>query len=105
MPTDDTLGAALATMMQELSDAIDQAADRAQREELLKNQDEVHAKLQPLIDRSVKRNLAEYKRATAAVNAAIKALKETQREIARVAQAIEKLAQVVSALAKLAAAL
>ena len=105
MPTDDTLGALLVTMMQELSDAIDRCPDRAQREQLLSKQDEIHARLQPLIDRTVKQNLAEYKDATAAVGAAIKALTGTQKEIARVARAIEKLAQVVSALAKLAAAL
>jgi peptidoglycan hydrolase CwlO-like protein len=105
MPTDDTLGAALATMMQELADAIDHTTDKAQRNQLLAKQDEIHAKLQPLIDNTVNQNVAEYKEATAAVNNSITALKETQKDIGRIANSIEKLAKVVSALAKLASAI
>ena len=104
MSTDDTLGARLAIMMQELSDAIDRTPDKAQRDQLLAKQDQVHAQLLPLIDKTVKQNQAEYRQATAAVEEAIKSLKETQREIAKVAKAIEKVAAVVSALAKLASA-
>ena len=102
MPTDETLGASLATMMQELSDTIDRTADRTEREQLLAKQDEVHKQLQPLIDKTVKQNIAEYRQATAAVQEAIKSLKETQQNIAKIAQVIEKVAAVVSALAKLA---
>ena len=104
MPTDATLGASLATMMQELSDTIDRTPDKAQRDQLLAKQDEVHAQLQPLIDKTVKQNIAEYQQATAAVNEAIKSLQATQQQIAKIAQAIEKVAAVVSALAKLASA-
>ena len=104
MPNDVTLGAALAMMMQELSDAVDRTADKAQRDQLLARQDQVHAQLQPLIDKTIKQNLAEYQQATAAVSQAITALKATRQDIARVAKAIETLAQVVGALAKLAAA-
>jgi hypothetical protein len=104
MPNDVTLGAALATLMQELSDSVDRTPDKAQRAQLLAKQDQVHAQLQPLIDKTIKQNLAEYRQATAAVNQAIAALKATQQDIARVAKAIEMLAQVVGALAKLAAA-
>jgi ATP-dependent 26S proteasome regulatory subunit len=102
MPTDETLGASLAIMMQELSDTIDRTADRTEREQLLAKQDEVHKQLQPLIDKTVKQNIAEYKQATAAVEEAIKSLKETQQQIGRLAKIIEKLAVVVNALAKLA---
>jgi len=104
MPTDETLGASLAIMMQELSDTIDRTTDRAQRDQLLAKQDEVHRQLQPLIDKTVKQNIAEYKQATAAIEEAIKSLKETQQNIAKVASVIEKVAAVVSALAKLASA-
>jgi len=102
MPTEETLGASLATMMQELSDQIDRTPDKAQRDQLLAKQDAVHAQLQPLIDKTVKQNIAEYKQATAAVQEAIKSLKETQQNISKIAQVIEKIAAVVSALAKLA---
>ena len=105
MPHDDTLGAVLATMMQDLSDAIDRTPDKAQRDQLLAKQDEIHAQLRPLIDKTVERNLAEYRSATAAVAQAITALKDTQHDIAQVAKAIDTLAQVVSALTKLAGAL
>ena len=104
MPTDETLGASLAIMMQELADAVDRAPDKAQRDQLLARQDEVHKQLQPLIDKTVKQNIAEYRQATAAVEEAIKSLKETQRDIAKVAKDIEKVAAVVSALEKLASA-
>lgn len=104
MPNDETLGASLATMMQELSDTIDRTTDKAQRDQLLAKQDEVHAQLQPLIDKTVKQNIEEYKQATAAVNDAIKSLKETQQNIAKVAKVVEMIAKVVSALAKLASA-
>lgn len=104
MPTDDTLGTALAVMMQALADAIDRTPDKAQRDQLLAKQGEVHAQLQPLIDRTVRQNIVEYWQATSAVNRAIAALKGTQQDIAKVAQEIDMLAQVVSALSKLASA-
>ena len=104
MPTDETLGASLATMMQELSDQIDRTADKTQRDQLLAQQDAVHQQLQPLIDKTVKQNIAEYQQATAAVQDAIKALQDTQQQIGKIASIIEKVAAVVSALAKLAAA-
>lgn len=105
MPGEETLGALLATMMQELSDAIVRTTDKVQRDQLLARQDEVHARLQVLIDKTVKQNLAEYRSATLAVNDAIKALQATRADIARVAKAIETLAAVVGALVKLASAI
>ena len=105
MPNDATLGAVLATMMQDLSDAIDRTPDKAQRDQLLLKQDEIHARLQTLIDKTVKQNIVEYHQATAAVTQSIQALKDTQQDIKRVAKAIDTLAQVVGALTKLAGAL
>ena len=101
----ETLGAELATMMQELSDAIVRTPNKAQRDQLLAQQDAVHRQLQVLIDKTVKQNIAEYQSATAAVNDSIKALRATKTNIARVAQAIEVVAKVVGALAKLASAI
>ena len=105
MPNDVSLGAALATMMEDLSDTIDRTPDKARRDQLLAAQGEIHARLQTLVDKTVKQNIAEYQQATAAVTQSITALKATQQDIARVAKAIETLAQVVSALTKLAGAL
>jgi hypothetical protein len=104
MPANDTLGAALVTMMRELSDTISHTANKTRRDQLLVQQDQVRAQLQPLIDNAVQQDLAEYQQATAAVNEAIKALKATQADIQRVAKAIEVLATAISALSKLASA-
>lgn len=105
MPATDTLGAALVMMMRELSNTISRTPDKTRRDRLLAQQDQVHAQLQPLIDKAVEQNIAEYREATAAVNVAIKALKATQADIQKVAKAIETLATAISALTKLASAI
>jgi hypothetical protein len=105
MPQNETLGSRLATMLQELSDAIDRTPTKADREALLEKQDTIHRQLQPLIDRTVSENLAQYRQATAAIDDAIAALRATEADIAKVARAITVLADVVSALAKLASAI
>lgn len=105
MPDSDSLGSSLAKMLQDLSDAIDCAPAKADRDALLARQDEVHKQLQPLIDKTISRNLTEYRQATAAIGDAIKALEATKKDIAKVAKAIESLAMVVGALAKLASAI
>jgi acyl-CoA reductase-like NAD-dependent aldehyde dehydrogenase len=105
MPASDTLGAALVMMMRELSDTISRTPDKTRRDQLLAQQDQVRAQLQPLIDKAVEQNMAEYQEATGAVNEAIKALKATQADIQKVAKAIEVLATAISALTKLASAI
>jgi hypothetical protein len=105
MPDGTTLGSSLAKMLQDLSDAIDCAPTKADRDALLAKQDQVHTQLQPLIDKTVSQNLAQYKQATAAISDAISALEATKAGIAKVAKAVDALAVVVGALAKLASAI
>jgi len=104
MPAQQTLAAQLAILMQELTDTIVRTPDKAERDRLLAQQDQVRAQRQALIDKTVAEHLAEYQAATAAVNESIKALQATKADIAKVAKAIDTLATVVSALVKVAAA-
>ncbi len=104
MPPEQTLAAQLAIFMQELTDTIARTPDKAERERLLDQQQQVAAKRQAVIAQGVAQHVAEYQAATKAVNDSIKALQATKADIAKVAKAIETVATVVSAIAKLASA-
>lgn len=104
MPPEPTLAAQLALFMQELTDTIARTPDKAERDRLLDQQQQVAAKRQAVIAAGVAQHEAEYQAATKAVNDSIKALQATKTDIAKIAKAIETVATVVSAVAKLASA-
>jgi CRP-like cAMP-binding protein len=104
MPPEQTLAAQLAILMQELTDTIARTPDKAERERLLAQQQQIAAKRQAVIAAGVAQHVVEYQAATKAVNDSIKALQATKADIAKVAKAVETVATVVSAIAKLASA-
>jgi hypothetical protein len=104
MPPEQALAAQLAIFMQELTDTIARTPDRAERERLIAQQQQVAAKRQAVIADGVAQHVAEYQAATKAINDSIKALQATKADIAKIAKAIETVASVVSAVTKLASA-
>ena len=100
-----TLGEGLAGAIDKLTDLIEALDDGPQRDRLIVQQKDMIRKLHVLIDENVRRDTAEYVKATAALETANQSLVAARQDIAKVAQTIQKVAEVIDALAQLAASM
>ncbi len=100
-----TVGENLSQAISELTDTIEQLPDGKRRDKLIEQQKALAAELQALIDKNVKADTIEYRKATAALEKANDSLVAARADIRNVAATIDAVAQAVEAVAALAASL
>jgi hypothetical protein len=101
--SDESLGVKLTRFMQQLADQIDVTRNSKQRARFVGLHRKASGKLQALIDKIVPETIAEYAKATAALEEANAALRDAHKDIKKVAKAITLAARAIGAIAKLVA--
>ncbi len=90
-----------ARMLIELTDLILKEKDPKKRSTLRGQHKELGKKLKALIDKTVPKDTAEYRKATDALEEANKAIKQAKKDIAKVAEVIRKIAKAISLVGKI----
>lgn len=102
---DQTLGKSMGRTIADLGDLIEAEDDRKKRDALRTLHRRLSAKLQALIDQTVKKDTREYTVAVAAVLEANKSIRKSIKDTAGVADTMKKIRKAVVALGKLLAIL
>jgi len=97
------LGSELAKGLPLLTDLIVEETNRTKRAKLKKVYRKLSAELRRLVEKNVRRNTIEYRKATAALAKANAAMRAAKRDLAKVAATITRLSKAADLIGKVAA--